>query len=178
MYRSMNGWRFFGNSARAGWLLAALCLLAMGSFAAQGEQKAKPTVDMRLLTAEMAVLIARTALDECTRRGYQVAVAVVGREGNLQAFVRDSLAGPHTIEISLKKAYTAASTRQASGALGTIQPRLDSFADLTTIRGGLPVSIGGHYYGGVGVSGATSLEDEQCAQVGIDKVAEVLEFEE
>ncbi len=171
-----NRWRFLGN--RAGWLLVALCLPVMGSFAAQGEQKAKSTVGLRLLTAEMAVLMARTAFDECTRRGYQVAVAVVGREGNLQAFVRDPLAGSHTIEISLKKAYTSAATREASGFLGTVEPRLDSFAELTTIRGGLPVSIGGRYYGGVGVSGATSQVDEQCAQAGIDEVAEVLEFEE
>ncbi len=174
----MNRWRFIGNLAASGRFVLAFCLLMMGSLAAQSEKNPKPTVDMRLLTAEMAMLIAKTALDDCTRRGYQVAVAVVGREGNLQAFVRNSLAGPHTIEISKKKAYTSAVTRQATGGLRKIERRLDFFADLTTIRGGFPVSIGGWYYGGVGVSGATGAEDERCAQVGIDKVVEVLEFEE
>ncbi len=47
--------------------------------------------------------------------------------------------------------------------------------------GGLPINIGGHFYGGVGVAGAPEKEkpgdvDDECAAAGIAAVAEEIEL--
>ena len=39
---------------------------------------------------------------------------------------------------------------------------------VTTVEGGLPVVVDGHYVGAIGVSGAKSPEDSQVAQAGLD----------
>jgi uncharacterized protein GlcG (DUF336 family) len=51
------------------------------------------------------------------------------------------------------------------------------------LGGGLPISVGGQFYGGIGVSGAPAEKnagdvDEECARAGIDIIKEELEFAE
>ena len=133
------------------------------------------TVSSSTLSARLAQQVASVALHACEKLGYQVGASVVDRSGNLLAFVRDPLSGPHTIDISEKKAFTSASTRVASAQLNN-NPTLNFSDRLITLQGGLPVSIGGHIYGGVGVSGATSEDDEKCAQAGIDAIKDDIEF--
>ena len=60
------------------------------------------------LTPETALKAVNAAMAECREAGYQVAVAVVDRMGNLQALVRDRFAGAHTPETARRKAWTAA----------------------------------------------------------------------
>ncbi len=115
------------------------------------------TVSSKALTAAMAQRVAIEALNTCSKLGYQAAVAVVGRNGNLIAFIRDPLSGPHTIDISEKKAFTSASTRVASGSLVDMQ-NLNFSDKLIIIKGGLPISIGGYVYGGVGVLAAVGIK--------------------
>ena len=133
------------------------------------------TVSSSTLSARLAQQVASVALHECAKLGYQVGVAVVDRGGNLLAFIRDPLSGAHTIDISEKKAFTSASTRVATGQLSN-NSTLNFSERLITLQGGLPISIGGHIYGGVGVSGATSEDDEKCAQAGIEAIKEDIEF--
>ena len=132
-------------------------------------------VSSKLLSSSLSQQAAMAALSACTKLGYQVGVAVVDRNGNLTAFVRDPLAGPHTIGLSDKKAFTSASTRVPTAELNN-QRTLNFSERLITVKGGLPISIAGHIYGGIGVSGATSDDDEKCAQAGIDAIAEEIEF--
>ena len=54
------------------------------------------TFTVRQLTPETAAKATRAALDDCRKRGFQVAVAVVDRSGVAQALMRDRFAGPHT----------------------------------------------------------------------------------
>jgi uncharacterized protein GlcG (DUF336 family) len=140
----------------------------------------QPYVQMRALSAELANQLAFTAAEECRKHGYQVAVAVVDRSGNLMAFVRDPLAGPHTIDVSQRKAYTAA-TYQTSTAQMADNQYLRFTPGVILLGGGLPIRAGGQFYGAVGVSGAPAKkipgdEDEACAQAGIDAIREALEF--
>src|SRR4051812_25462639 len=53
----------------------------------------------------------QASLDACTKDGYRVTVSVVDRAGVLRAMVRADGAGPHTVDSSRKKAYTAVSLR-------------------------------------------------------------------
>jgi len=69
------------------------------------------------LTASIAITIAQTAIETCKANGYAVSATVVGRNGEIIVQVRGDNTGPHTIENSFRKAYTARTFRSPSGAL-------------------------------------------------------------
>jgi uncharacterized protein GlcG (DUF336 family) len=139
-----------------------------------------PYVTLRSLTAPMATQLALAAYEDCTEKGYHVAVAVVGRDGRLLAMVRSPLSGVHTLKVSEGKAYTAATFRASTTQL----MGRDFMRDIPGALiwgGGLPINVGGHFYGGVGVAGAPEQEtpgdvDDECAAAGIAAVTEEIEF--
>ena len=75
------------------------------------------TFQTKSLTVETALKAARAALKSCRKQGYQVGVAVVDRAGLAQVVLRDRYAGAHTLEVSVNKAWTAASFRTSSRPL-------------------------------------------------------------
>lgn len=111
------------------------------------------------------------------KNGWRINVAVVDRGGNLMSFLRMSGAFIHSINIAVDKAFTAASfgfpTKDWMGAIGhddgmkfgfSSQPRLIIFG------GGLPIRADGdsnEWCGGIGVSGASEAQDEECARAGL-----------
>ena len=84
----------------------ALCLM-IGSPAYAEEKKA--TVTFESITLDLALKLARAALEKCQSEGFQTAVSVVDRGGSLQVMLRDRFAGPHTPNTSTRKAWTALS---------------------------------------------------------------------
>lgn len=102
-------------------------------------------------------------------------VAVVDRSGILAAFLRMPGAPLHSVEISIDKAYTSASfglpTSQWDAILSEhsamvkegllLRPRFVAFG------GGVPIYEEGFILGGIGVSGASEQQDEQCARAGL-----------
>lgn len=72
-------------------------------------------VTYKSLSVEVALDLARAALDACRARGFQVAVAVVDRFGVTQVTLRDRFAGPHTVSTATGKAWTAVSFRTNTG---------------------------------------------------------------
>ena len=132
------------------------------------------------LSANIALTIAQTAIATCTANGYRVSATVVGRNGELLVQVRGDGTGPHTMENSFKKAYTARTFRIPSGEM---EDRLKKnpamgaqyLTGFTTARGALPIKIGDDVVGAAGVSGAPGGEkDEACVQTGLDKVKDQL----
>jgi Haem-degrading len=59
------------------------------------------------LTTAIAFTMAETALQTCKQQGYNVSANVVGRNGEVIVAIRGDNTGPHTLENSMKKAYTA-----------------------------------------------------------------------
>lgn len=133
------------------------------------------TINIDVLSLNLANKVVVAAVDDCTKRGFKVSAAVVGRDGNLVAFLRDPLSGPHTIEVSRKKAYSAASLQTATSAIKT-RTDLNYAPGILLIVGGVPINVGGKFYGGVAVAGATPEVDEKCAHVGISVIEDILEF--
>ena len=124
--------------------------------------------------------IAQTAIDTCKGNGFAVSVAVVGRTGELILQVRGDGTGPHTVENSFKKAYTARTFRSPSAGLAKrlkddpLLP-LIHLSNVVAAAGAFPIKAGEDVVGAVGVSGAPGGDkDEVCAQAGIDKVADQL----
>lgn len=152
-------------------LFAVLLLMPVDVFAESG----KPSVTLRFLSPELATKAVVAAVEDCTKRGYKVSAAAVGRDGNLAAFLKDPLAGPHTIKVAQRKAYSSA-TLQAPTSQMSSRPDLNFAPGILLIVGGVPINVGGYFYGGVAVAGAAPNIDEECAQTGVDAITEILEF--
>jgi uncharacterized protein GlcG (DUF336 family) len=140
-------------------------------------------VAYKSLSPEVALDLARAVLDDCRRRGYQVAVAVVDRFGVAQVVLRDRFAGPHTIGTATGKAWTAISFRTNTTDLHSIsqpnamQAGIRNLPGVVIIGGGVVIEAGGSLVGAVGVSGAPGGDaDDACAKAGLEAVRDKLEF--
>jgi uncharacterized protein GlcG (DUF336 family) len=131
-----------------------------------------------VLPMSMAGKAIQASLDACKKDGYRVSVSVVDRAGVLRAMTRADGAGPHTVDSSRKKAYTAASLRRPTTELAelinqvpTLQALREMNNDVLFLGGGLPIEIGGEIVGGIGVGGAPGAHlDDACAQAGLDAI--------
>ena len=128
------------------------------------------------LPLEMALQAANAALAQCEADGYQVSVAIVDRGGALKMLLKADGAGPHTVNSSWKKAYTAASLGRPTQELAqTIaeNPETAGLRDMDPqiliLAGGLPIIVNETLVGGIGVGGAPGGQfDVACAQAGLD----------
>ena len=145
---------------------------------------AQGLVTQKALSLEMAQSIVQATVERCRADGFSVSVTVLDASGLLKAFVRDDgINGPHTIDLSRRKAYTAltfasrwATSLEAAKAwgssLGSPMPNVEG---TTGLGGGVPIKIGDVPIGAIGVSGAVGGDkDEICAKAGIAKVAHLL----
>ena len=157
--------------------LSLLVLLGSSLLPAQG------LITQKALSLEMAQTIAQGAVEKCRADGFHVSVTVIDGSGLLKVFLRDEGTGPHTIDLSRRKAFTAltfASRWKTSGeaakawgsTLGSPMPNIDGTAG---VAGGVPIKAGAETVGAIGVSGAVGGDkDEACAMFGISKVADKL----
>ena len=154
----------------------ALCGSLLG---AAGLAHGEATFAERNITLDAAMEMARASLDDCRAKGFKVTVTVLNRHARTAVVVSDDGVNPHTIENSMRKAYTAFTTKAPSVEVGKRpQPALTGFLlldKLTTIEGGLPIFAGKDLVGAIGISGAPGGDkDAACAQVGIDKISKGL----
>jgi uncharacterized protein GlcG (DUF336 family) len=132
------------------------------------------------LSASMAITMAQTAIETCKTNGFNVSVTVVGRNGEIIVQVRGDNTGPHTIENSMRKAYSSRTFRIPSGDLVARLKADPTFAlihlnNVIANQGALPIKVGDDTIGGIGASGAPGGDkDEACVKAGIDKVADLL----
>ena len=86
-----------------------------------------------VLSLELAHKAAHAALGKCEEGGYQVRVAVVDRGGNVKVLLRGDGAGPHSLDSSARKAYTAFSIRRSTQELAELIakiPHLQALRDM------------------------------------------------
>ena len=74
-------------------------------------------VTYKSMSPEVALELARASLEECRKRGFQAAIAVVDRFGVTQVMLRDRFAGAHTPSTAAGKAWTAVSFRTNTSEL-------------------------------------------------------------
>jgi uncharacterized protein GlcG (DUF336 family) len=158
---------------------AAMALASAGVCAAATPASAQ-LLSHKDLTSSIAFTIAETAIETCKANGYVVSVTVVGRNGEIILQVRGDNTGPHTIENSFRKAYTARTFRSPSGEFAArvkADPTLPliHLSNVIANQGALPIKVGEEVIGAAGASGAPGGEkDEACVKAGLDKVADQL----
>ncbi|MGV8898550.1 MAG: GlcG/HbpS family heme-binding protein [Burkholderiaceae bacterium] len=139
-------------------------------------------VNQAQISWQAAAAATLAAVRHAEANGWRINVAVVDRGGNLMSFLRMLGAFIHSIDIAIDKAYTAASfgfpTRDWMAAIGhddgmklgfSAQPRLIVFGGGLPIRAGAAAD-GGEWCGGIGVSGASEAQDEECARAGLTAI--------
>ena len=160
-------------------IMTAVAALGAGPLGAQD----KGLVTQKALSLEMAQTIVQGVVAQCRADGFSVSVSVVDASGQLKAFLRDENTGPHTVDLSQRKAYTAltfasrfaTSLAFATARGSTLGSAMSNVEGTVGIGGGVPIKVGDVAIGAVGVSGAVGGDkDEICAKAGIAKVAHLL----
>lgn len=159
-------------------LLKAFAVAAIAAVASP-PAGAQNVLTQKNVSLALAQTIANAAIAQCRTMGYRASVSVVDRDGVPIVMLHDDGAGLSTNEGSDRKAFTAASFKQPSAAfVKRLQDRPDTvgsrhYTRVLALAGGLPIKAGDDVIGAVGVSG-TPGKDDDCAQAGIDKVADQL----
>ncbi len=163
------------------WLLVT-ALLACVPCAAS----AQALVTERSIAVDAALDMAKASLEACRKHGSVVSITVLDRAARPVVTLRDNGASPHSVEHSLRKAYTALTYDMPSGEYGkraAAEPGASAgplhLAEMTTSPGGLPIRAGTTLVGSIGVSGTPGAKgggeaDAGCAQAGIDRIAKAL----
>jgi len=117
---------------------------------------------------------AEAAVRHAESLGVRINVGVTDAAGNLVAFLRMPGAFPQSIGIAIDKAYTAGGfgfpTSQWMDAIGHSEAMKLGFSArprLVVFGGGLPIRVEGTVVGGIGVSGASEQQDEECARAAL-----------
>jgi len=132
----------------------------------------EPSVtDFAAITYDGARRAAEAAATEAARRGVAPVISAVDAGGALVYLVRPDAAQVASVDVTTDKARTAAIYRrpsrdfeqQASGG----RPSALHLARAVPLQGGIPIAHAGQVIGAIGVSGASSAdEDNELAQVG------------
>jgi uncharacterized protein GlcG (DUF336 family) len=147
--------------------MAAALALAAAAPAAHAQQRPDygPTV-----TTAAAKKIAARVIAECAANKWNVAVAIVDTHGFLVYFERMENTQTASMDIAIGKARAAATYRRPTRVFMEAINKAPATATLPGVfasPGGMPIMVDGKVTGGVGVSGVTGEQDEQCAKAGL-----------
>ena len=134
------------------------------------------TMQVPALTYEGARLAAEAAGAEAARRGVAPVVSAVDAGGALMFLLRPDSAQVASVDVTTDKARTAAIYRRPSkdfeDQAGGGRPSALHLARAVPLQGGIPIEHEGIVIGAIGVSGATSAdEDNELAAIGAAAVS-------
>src|SRR3954464_4004759 len=152
-------------------LFGAMAVLSTSAFAQLPNSK--------VLTMDVAQIIAQGAMEKCRADGYKVSVLVVDGLNAPKAMVRDDGATASTTEVAKMKATATMLYNRPPGPAtpppaGTAAPPA-TIPGTINAQGGVPIKVGDATIGAVAVSGAPGGDkDAACANAGIAKAADKL----
>jgi glc operon protein GlcG len=150
-------------------LTLALCALGM-------EAQMLPNPYGPPISVENAKKAAAAALAEAAKNHWNMAVAVVDPNGTLVYYEKTDNTQIGSANVSIAKARSAALYKRptkafqdalASGGAGM---RVLGLEGAVPVEGGIPIIADGKIIGAIGVSGANSDQDGQCAQAGANTI--------
>lgn len=128
------------------------------------------------VSADEALRLVSKAVEEAEKINKNIAIAVVGPEGELISFLRMDGANAASSQIAQSKAYTSARDCKSTKAQGEFMrdaKREQGYwtdTRITGFGGGLPIIQNGKVIGAIGVSGLSEEEDERVANEAIESV--------
>jgi len=152
---------------KGGTMHRILWLATIAVLAAQAQ-----VVEKKALTLDGAKKVIAAAEAEAVKNRVGCNIAVVDDGGNLIVFQRIDPTFPAGARVSIGKARTAARFRQPTKNLEDVitqkgRTSMIALDDFTPLQGGVPIVVGGQIVGAIGVSGASSADqDEQFAKAG------------
>lgn len=149
----------------------------VNDFQMQGSDKIM--INRMMIDRETAKYITEKCIQESYEVGVPMVICVTDFSGNITLLERmdDSLLA--SIEIAMKKAYTAAALKAPTHELSDLSlPNgelygINNVEKIITFGGGFPLKIDGKIVGAVGVSGGTVEQDMKVAQCGVKAFEEV-----
>jgi len=126
------------------------------------------------ITVDDAKKAAAPALAEAAKNNWKVAVAIVDPAGTLVYYEKMDNTQLASANVAIDKARSAARFKRPTKAFqdalaaGGDGLRILRLQGATPIEGGIPLVTDGKIVGAIGVSGATSAQDAQCAKAGAD----------
>lgn len=128
------------------------------------------------ISLENARKAAAPALAEAAKNNWTVAVAIVDPAGNLVYYEKMDNTQLGSANVAIDKARSAALFKRPTKAFqdalaaGGDSVRILRLQGAVPVEGGIPLVADGKIVGAIGVSGATSAQDAQCAKAGADTV--------
>ena len=145
--------------------LIVVTFALLGASVASGQ-----TAAQKILSLDGAKAVADSAAAEAKKHNAGGAIAVVDNGGHLVYLARLDKTFPAASAVAIEKARTAATfrrpTRDFENAIKNGRTSLLGVAVMTPLQGGVPILVDGEVVGAIGVSGATSAqEDDDIATV-------------
>ena len=124
---------------------------------------------------EAAQALIDRAIEAGRARGFRLAIAVVEPSGELVAFGRMDDVQYGSINVAQAKARSAARFRAPTSALEERlaggRMALLAIDGILPVAGGVPIVVDGRVVGAIGVSGASSAQDDEVARAAIAAAA-------
>jgi glc operon protein GlcG len=147
-------------------IIATMVLLLSAARSADAQ-----LVDAKALTADAVKAMLAAAESKAKQNKWPVSISIVDPNGDLLGFLKLDGASVGTVQISQGKARTAArfgrSTKVYADRIANDTLNFLSVDGVYTLQGGLPIMVAGRVIGAVGVSGATSAQDEEVSAAAI-----------
>lgn len=128
------------------------------------------------ISLENAKKAAAPAIAEAEKNHWNMAVAVVDPSGNLVYYEKMDNTQLGSANVAIDKARSAALFKRPTKALqdalaaGGDGWRILRVQGAVPVEGGIPLVMDGKIVGAIGVSGAASTQDAQCAKAGADAI--------
>ncbi len=152
-------------------MLAALC-------ASAGQLGAEELIQKRMLSLNLVKHMAAAAEKHARDNQWNVCIAIVDEGGHLLYFQRMDGVQIGSVEVSRKKATSAAlfrrPTKDFARRVADGEVALVTLPGALPLEGGLPITVEGQVLGAIGVSGVRSDQDGMIAQAGLDALTEIL----
>lgn len=146
--------------------------LLLAATVAQGQLATK-----KALTLEAAKQIAAAAEAEARKNNWTMVIAIMDDGGHLIYLEKMDGTQLGSVQVAQDKARTALEFKRPTKALEDAvaggRNAVLRLGNATPIQGGLPITVGNEIIGSIGVSGASSAQDEQVASAGL-KVVEAM----
>ncbi|MCB5236412.1 GlcG/HbpS family heme-binding protein [Niallia circulans] len=138
---------------------------------------------MGKLTLEVAKQLLKIAEQKARQMALSCDIAIVDEGANLIAFHRMDNARIADIEVSQGKAWTSVALQMPTDKIAQIAiPGGDAYGihttnqgKITILGGGIPLVVDDKIVGGIGVSGGTSLQDIEIANVAVQALKSMRE---